>query len=72
MSASNIHASQYGASNSLADVWFTVPMRTTPTATYTSGSVGSSFVVQDNTKGYVFQGNQGDTYINSLKLSAEL
>ena len=72
MSGNNIHACHYGASNSLSDVWFTVPMRTTPSATYISGSVGSSFNVQDNTKGYVFQGNQGDAYINTLKLSAEL
>ena len=72
MSGNNIHACHYGGSNSLVDVWFTVPMRTTPTATYTSGSVGSSFSVQDNKKGYVFQGNQSDAYIHTLKLSAEL
>jgi len=72
MSGNNIHAFHYGASNSIADVWFTVPMRANPTATYTSGSAGSSFNVQDNKKGYVFQGNQGDAYITTLKLSAEL
>ena len=72
MSGNNIHAFHYGSSNSLADVWFTVPMRTTPTATYTSGSVGSTFNVQDNKKGYIFQGNQSDAYIHTLKLSAEL
>lgn len=72
MSGNNIHACHYGGSNSIADVWFTVPMRANPTATYTSGTAGSSFNVQDNKKGYVFQGNQGDAFIYALKLSAEL
>jgi hypothetical protein len=73
IAGSNTHGMHYGGGgNSLNDVFFTVPMRATPTATYTSGSVGSSFNVQDNKKGYVFQGNSSDTYLTSIKLSAEL
>ena len=69
---SNIHACVYAGSQSLADIFYRVEMRSAPSATYTAGVAGTTFQVQDYRKGYVHRASTTDSYLTSLTLSAEL